>query len=147
MRTNTLGNYTTNGAKSKICLAFKYKFHKDRIGEAEIKNIVEKVLHEVYGAQLTIEPANQGSKRKISVKNGFKLGLDVAIEIRIRQFQLIRDVVRHLACRLQRQGMLCDAFRVIDHQGCDHATLLDTFQCRRRELRLHFATHACHLPS
>lgn len=40
---------------NQLCLAFKYKFHKDRISEAEIKSIVEKVLHEVYGTQILIE--------------------------------------------------------------------------------------------
>ncbi len=40
---------------NQLCLAFKYKFHKDRISDLTIKRLVEKVLHEVYGTQLTIE--------------------------------------------------------------------------------------------
>ena len=40
---------------NKVCLAFKYRFHKDRIGEAAIKPLVEKALNDVYGAPLTIE--------------------------------------------------------------------------------------------
>ncbi len=40
---------------NQVCLAFKYKFHKDRIGEAAIRPLVEKVLNEVYGAPLSIE--------------------------------------------------------------------------------------------
>lgn len=40
---------------NQLCLAFKYKFHKERIGDPNIKRIVEKVLNEVYGANLTIE--------------------------------------------------------------------------------------------
>jgi DNA polymerase-3 subunit gamma/tau len=40
---------------NKLCLAFKYKFHKDRVSEIAIKNIIEKVLHQVYGAQIMIE--------------------------------------------------------------------------------------------
>jgi DNA polymerase III subunit gamma/tau len=40
---------------NKICLAFKYKFHKDRINEAKMREIVQNVLLEVYGAQLLIE--------------------------------------------------------------------------------------------
>lgn len=40
---------------NQLCLAFKYKFHKDRIGEANIKTMVEKVLHEVYGTPLLVE--------------------------------------------------------------------------------------------
>jgi len=40
---------------NQLCLAFKYKFHKDRVSETAIKNIVEKVLYQVYGASITIE--------------------------------------------------------------------------------------------
>jgi len=40
---------------NQLCLAFKYKFHKDRVSESAIKNIIEKVLHQVYGAPVTIE--------------------------------------------------------------------------------------------
>ncbi|MEA3398248.1 MAG: DNA polymerase III subunit gamma/tau [Patescibacteria group bacterium] len=40
---------------NQICLAFKYKFHKDKIGETSIKPLVENVLREVYGIPLTIE--------------------------------------------------------------------------------------------
>lgn len=40
---------------SEVCLAFKYKFHKDRVTDPNIKTLIEKVLHEVHGAQLTIE--------------------------------------------------------------------------------------------
>ncbi|MDD4901908.1 MAG: DNA polymerase III subunit gamma/tau [Patescibacteria group bacterium] len=40
---------------NKLCLAFKYKFHKDRINEAKMKEIVQNVLREVYGTQLIIE--------------------------------------------------------------------------------------------
>ncbi|MFH1523059.1 MAG: DNA polymerase III subunit gamma/tau [Patescibacteria group bacterium] len=40
---------------NQLCLAFKYKFHKERISNIEIKNLVEKVLREVYGLPLTIE--------------------------------------------------------------------------------------------
>ncbi|MBD3247691.1 DNA polymerase III subunit gamma/tau [Candidatus Falkowbacteria bacterium] len=40
---------------NKVCLAFKYKFHKDRINEANIKVLVEKTLAEVYGRDLIVE--------------------------------------------------------------------------------------------
>ncbi|MDD5527557.1 MAG: DNA polymerase III subunit gamma/tau [Patescibacteria group bacterium] len=40
---------------NRLCLAFKYKFHKDRINEAKMKEIVQNVLLEVYGAQIIIE--------------------------------------------------------------------------------------------
>ncbi len=36
-------------------LAFKYKFHKDRINEVAISNIIKNVLNEVHGANLNIE--------------------------------------------------------------------------------------------
>ncbi|MFA6306856.1 MAG: DNA polymerase III subunit gamma/tau [Patescibacteria group bacterium] len=44
-----------NLSGNQLCLAFKYKFHKDRVSEIAIKNIIEKVLHQVYGAPVTIE--------------------------------------------------------------------------------------------
>jgi len=40
---------------NQLRLAFKYKFHKDRVSEIVIKNSIEKVLHQVYGAPITIE--------------------------------------------------------------------------------------------
>lgn len=40
---------------NKLCLAFKYKFHKDRISDISIKNIIEKVLLEVYKQPIFIE--------------------------------------------------------------------------------------------
>ncbi len=40
---------------NQLCLAFKYKFHKDRIAEINIKQIVENVLQEVYGQNITIK--------------------------------------------------------------------------------------------
>lgn len=41
--------------ENKLCLAFKYKFHRDRITDDNIKLVVEKVLHEVYGKALLFE--------------------------------------------------------------------------------------------
>jgi DNA polymerase III subunit gamma/tau len=40
---------------NKLCLAFKYKFHKDRINEAKMREIVQNVLAEVYGMPILIE--------------------------------------------------------------------------------------------
>lgn len=40
---------------NQLCLAFKYKFHKDRVNDPKIKEIIEKVLAEVYGASITVE--------------------------------------------------------------------------------------------
>lgn len=39
----------------QLCLAFKYKFHRDRVSETAIKNIIEKVLNQVFEAQIFIE--------------------------------------------------------------------------------------------
>lgn len=39
----------------ELCLAFKYKFHKDRVQEISIKQIIEKVLREVYESPLALE--------------------------------------------------------------------------------------------
>ncbi len=38
-----------------VCLAFKYKFHKDRLSDNGIRQIVEKVMEEVYGRRFSIE--------------------------------------------------------------------------------------------
>jgi len=40
---------------NKLCLAFKYKFHKERIAETNIKQVIEKVLYEVYNQNIIIE--------------------------------------------------------------------------------------------
>jgi len=39
----------------KICLSFKYKFHKDRLDSPKIKKIIEGVLKDVYKNDLSIE--------------------------------------------------------------------------------------------
>ncbi len=44
-----------NFENNKLCLAFKYKFHQERINEPNIKILVEKILHEVYGAQIELQ--------------------------------------------------------------------------------------------
>ncbi len=40
---------------NQLCLAFKYKFHKDRIEEAKIKEMISQVLKEVYNKDLYVE--------------------------------------------------------------------------------------------
>jgi len=40
---------------NQLCLAFKYKFHRDRVSEASIKNLIEKTLNQVYDAPISIE--------------------------------------------------------------------------------------------
>lgn len=42
-------------AGNQLCLAFKYKFHKERMGDSNIRSLVEKVLYEVYGQNLAVE--------------------------------------------------------------------------------------------
>ncbi len=39
---------------SQLFLAFKYKFHKNRVSEPNIKVLIEKVLRQVYGTPLSI---------------------------------------------------------------------------------------------
>ncbi len=39
---------------NQLQMVFKYKFHKDRVDEPNIKSIIEKVLHQVYGLPLAI---------------------------------------------------------------------------------------------
>jgi len=39
---------------NELCLAFKYKFHKERVSDPQIKNIIEKILEEVYGLKIKV---------------------------------------------------------------------------------------------
>jgi len=39
----------------KLCLSFKYKFHKERLDDGNIRKLVEKTLNEVFGRDLSIE--------------------------------------------------------------------------------------------
>jgi len=63
---------------NKLLLAFKYKFHKDRIGENSIRILVEKVLLEVYGQPImvealideTIEVNNESTSYKNDIAEG-----------------------------------------------------------------------------
>ncbi len=45
-----------NISGNQLNIAFKYKFHKERVGEVNIKNIVEQVIAQVYGVQIMINP-------------------------------------------------------------------------------------------
>lgn len=38
-----------------VCLAFKYKFHKDRVEEGKMREIIQNTLREVYGSNLLFE--------------------------------------------------------------------------------------------
>ena len=52
---------------SCLCLAFKYKFHQNRVNENDIKVIVKNVLAEVYGAGLDF---------KTEIDENLKIGLE-----------------------------------------------------------------------
>ncbi|MDD3711014.1 MAG: DNA polymerase III subunit gamma/tau [Patescibacteria group bacterium] len=41
--------------ENKICLSFKYKFHKDRLDSPEIKKIIEDVLVDVYKTRIDLK--------------------------------------------------------------------------------------------
>ncbi|MFH1772882.1 MAG: hypothetical protein ABH818_00780 [Patescibacteria group bacterium] len=38
----------------QLCLAFKYKFHRDRVSENNIKILVEKVLNQIFNASIMV---------------------------------------------------------------------------------------------
>lgn len=40
---------------TELCVAFKYKFHKDRVTDPNIKNLIDRVLSETYGANISME--------------------------------------------------------------------------------------------
>lgn len=40
---------------NKLCLAFRYKFHKDRVGDTNIKRLIESILRDVYKEPIIIE--------------------------------------------------------------------------------------------
>ena len=51
----------------KLCLAFKYKFHKDRLEDGNIRNLVEKTLKEVFSEDMPIETIVD---EKLEIANG-----------------------------------------------------------------------------
>lgn len=52
---------------NQLCLAFKYKFHKDRVGDANIKRLIENILKDVYKENITIEAVID---EKLNVSDG-----------------------------------------------------------------------------
>lgn len=40
---------------NQVCLAFKYKFHKERLSDVKMKEVMEKVFYEVFNLPLTLE--------------------------------------------------------------------------------------------
>lgn len=57
----------------RICVAFKYKFHKDRLDSPEVRKIIEEALQEVYKTDLSIEASisnNLENNKKENNDNG-----------------------------------------------------------------------------
>ena len=65
-----------------LTLGFKYKLHSDRVNQAEIRDLIEKTLQEVYGAKLKIkvrlddslvitprDTSEKEEEKKVEVKN------------------------------------------------------------------------------
>lgn len=65
-----------------LTLGFKYKLHSDRVNQAEIRDLIEKTLQEVYGAKLRIkvrlddslvitprDTSEKEEEKKVEVKN------------------------------------------------------------------------------
>jgi len=74
---------------NQLCLAFKYKFHKERVDSPQIKPLVENVLQEVYGNPLFIEAlidesleisANANGDNPVSVSVTLEPAIDVEAE-------------------------------------------------------------------
>lgn len=40
---------------TELCVAFKYKFHKDRVTDATVKSLIDKALTETYGMNIAME--------------------------------------------------------------------------------------------
>ncbi len=69
-------------AGNRLCLAFKYKFHKDRINEAKMKEIVQNVLREVYGTPMTIEAViDENMEVEGNATKGVTADAEVEVEV------------------------------------------------------------------
>lgn len=63
-------------AGQELCLAFKYKFHKDRINDSHIRTLVEKTLLEVYGSPLKVNALLDENLNFAETENGESGSLD-----------------------------------------------------------------------
>lgn len=61
----------------QICLAFKYKFHKDRVDNQQIKTMIENVLLDVFNKRLII---NSIIDESMEIKNGNGNGPEIPSE-------------------------------------------------------------------
>ncbi len=63
-----LQNCQPQGVKdSHLCLIFKYKFHQDRVNDMSIRNVIENVLAEVFGASLSFSSTIDDSLEIVKV--------------------------------------------------------------------------------
>ncbi|MDD5290799.1 MAG: DNA polymerase III subunit gamma/tau [Patescibacteria group bacterium] len=65
-------------AGQELCLAFKYKFHKDRVSNIQVKGLVENILTEVYGQPLSIQAVIDET---LEISNGGGNGQGIETEI------------------------------------------------------------------
>ena len=90
----------------KLCLSFKYKFHKERLDDSNIKELVEKTLNEVFGSKLAIETnvdekieINNNNENNIREKEGEKEGVDSSVDAKDgddnkKNGEVIDDILR-----------------------------------------------------
>ncbi len=83
---------------SCLCLAFKYKFHQNRVNENDIKTIVKNVLAEVYGAGLDF---------KTEIDENLKIGLESEVGTETHSSEApIASQEEKLAPKPQAEGAL-----------------------------------------
>jgi DNA polymerase-3 subunit gamma/tau len=80
---------------NKICLAFKYKFHKDRIDEARMKEILQNVLREVYQFPLLVETVVDATLEVEEANNKSVTGLETDLEAGIPAEEAPADDLNH----------------------------------------------------
>jgi hypothetical protein len=51
---------------NQLCLAFKYKFHKDRVSEPSIRMLIEKIISEVYNTNIILETVIDGNLEMVA---------------------------------------------------------------------------------
>ena len=79
---------------NKVCLAFKYKFHKDRIDEAKMKEILQNVLREVYQAPLLVETVIDANL-EVEDANKNIAGIETNLEVEIPTEESSADDLNH----------------------------------------------------
>ncbi|MDD5032142.1 MAG: DNA polymerase III subunit gamma/tau [Patescibacteria group bacterium] len=98
-------------AGRELCLAFRYKFHKDRVSNIQVKGLVENILTEVYSQPLSIKaiidetleinPANgQGNGEGIEIENGSLEPKDNGNESKPENGNMINDLLKTFGGRI-----------------------------------------------